>query len=177
MPSAAEIAERIRVNDEDRIAKRADAAGRVAELAGQADDARAKLDALTRELGAAVAAAAEVLSLEELAGFIERGSGEVNEWARTGGLREDRLIRAGRKRGGKQGGSARSRSHKSKSARGATAGDTTASDPPGAADASHDDPGTTGPEQTEPAGSAIGVGDNSGAAMAGSGAEHPAPAV
>jgi hypothetical protein len=112
MPTAAEIAERIRAADEERITKRAEKAGRVVELAEQADTARARLDELTAELGSAVAAATEVLSLDELAGFTERSSSEVNEWARTGKVSEDRLIRPGRRRGqGKQSTGRARRSH------------------------------------------------------------------
>lgn len=115
MPSAEEIAERVRQADLQRIERRAERASAVADQAVALDEARARVQQLSKELGSAVVSAAEVMELDELRDFTDRTASEINEWASTGGVPQQRHIKGGRRRS--SGGSrARSRSARNKTA-------------------------------------------------------------
>lgn len=163
LPSAEQIAERIRHADEARIEQRADAARKVAELAGQLDEVRERLAAVTEQLGGAVARAVDVLTLDELRGFTERGASELNEWARAGGVPESQRIAPGRKRsartdgtrkGKPSGGGARSRSatkEQAATARPSGSGETDEAASSGAGSGGHEMATASGEPQRDPA--------------------------
>lgn len=69
MTTADEIRARVKAADEARIESRADRAAAVAEAHGRRAVARATLDQLDTDLTAAVRAAAEVMTLDELVDF------------------------------------------------------------------------------------------------------------
>jgi hypothetical protein len=99
MPTAAEIADRIRKADQDRIERRATAAANVATLASELDTLQAKVTEVRKKLGTATVLAVEVMSLQELADFIERGGSEINDWAAAGGIPPAKRIKPGPRRG------------------------------------------------------------------------------
>lgn len=88
--TAAEVRARVARADQQRIARRAEAAAVVHELAQRRDVVQAELAAIDRELGAAVRSAEPLLSLAELSVFLGRSQREVAEWAQLAPRRRGR---------------------------------------------------------------------------------------
>ena len=88
--TAAEVRARVARADQQRIARRAEAAAVVHELARRRDVVQAELAAIDRELGAAVRSAEALLSLAELSVFLGRSPREVAEWAQLAPRRRGR---------------------------------------------------------------------------------------
>lgn len=120
MATADEIRQRVEQADRDRMAARQTAAADVAGKLDQRQALREQLDQADRELTQSVAAAEQVMTRRELAGFLDVKQNEVDEWATAGSSRTRQRGSGSAKR------SSRSRSSRPRAASEAAPGGATA---------------------------------------------------
>jgi hypothetical protein len=80
MPTSEEIEQRVREVDSSRTARRATASQQVSDLAEQRAEVAVQLEQLERRLGDVLADAQDVITIDELAGFIDVKATDLTRW-------------------------------------------------------------------------------------------------